>query len=255
MGIQALLADVTIPFDFGLPQVFVLVIGLGGLGLLIWVVLMLTRGKRDKFGVRRRRFLWGRAVSGSLLLLVAVSLLYLAILLQSYLGLTDGILVAHIRAQDYSQAFGTPYMEVDLTLYDAHGKQVSENVYGVCGKQWMLQADILRFQSWVNILGFHSGYKVTRLLGQYNDDRDRDWYHTVIDLNGGHDSFFNTAHNGGILSAIVQAAYGSAVFQNVGDYTVSVSQDALTLTQDNSTAGVSNLPVQGSKPTDCRQLH
>jgi hypothetical protein len=255
MSIHALLADVTIPFDFGIPQIIILLIGLCGLGLLIWVVLGVTRGSRDKFGARQRRFRWGHAVSGSLMLLVAISLLYLAILLQSYLGLTNGILVARIRAQDYSQAFGTPFMEVDLTLYDQHGNQTSENVYGVCGKQWMLQADILRLQDWVNILGFHSGYKVTRLLGQYNDDRDRDWYHTVIDLNGGHDDFFNSAHNGGILSVIVQAAYGSGIFQNPGDYTVSVSQDALTLVQDNSTLGVSNLPVKGSKPTDCRQLH
>ena len=99
MGIHSPLADgITIPFDFGLPQFFILLIGLCGLALLIWVVLGLTRGSRDKFGERRRRFFWGRAVSGSVMLLVAISLLYLAILLQTYVGLTSEILVARIHA-------------------------------------------------------------------------------------------------------------------------------------------------------------
>ncbi|HLW00622.1 MAG TPA: hypothetical protein VKT82_18335, partial [Ktedonobacterales bacterium] len=79
------LADgITFPYDFGIAQVIILVIGLGGLALLIWAAVELTRGRRDKFGVRRRRFRWGRTTSGAVLLLVAVSLLYLALLLQTY---------------------------------------------------------------------------------------------------------------------------------------------------------------------------
>ena len=97
--------------------------------LLIWVVLGLTRGSRDKFGERRRRFFWGRAVSGSVMLLAAISLLYLAILLQTYVGLTSEILVARIHATSLANV--PNFMSVDVTLYNQHGDVTHHEVDGV----------------------------------------------------------------------------------------------------------------------------
>jgi hypothetical protein len=253
----SLLADITIPFQFGLLQVIILVIGLSGIALLIFVVLGLARGRKDKDGTRRRVFLWRRAISGSILMLIAISLIYLALLLQTYIGLTGEILAARVRAQDTSQLYGVPYMIVDLTLFDEHGNQLSETNYGICGNEWMLQADILRFPGWLNILGVHSGYKLTRLEGRYDDpEMESTWYHSVVELNGGDDNFFKSAYNGGWLSPFVQASYGSSVFRNAGVWNVYVSQDALTLQEDTSNSGgiFASRPI-GSNPNDCRQLH
>ncbi len=255
----SLLADLIIPFQFGLLQILILVIGLSGIALLVFVALGLVRGRKGKDGTRRRVFLWRRAISGSILMLIAISLIYLALLLQAYVGLTGEILAAHVRVQDFSTAFQKPYMIVDLTLYDEHGNVTSENNYGVCGDQWMLQADIQRFPAWLNILGIHSGYKLTRLEGQYygqpgDDDKERTWYKTVINLNGGDDNFFRSAYNGGWLSLFVQASYGSGIFQNPGDYDVYVSQDALTLKSTSDTGGIFNGPILGNSADDCRQL-
>src|SRR5205823_14634220 len=101
----------TIPMQIGLPQLILLIIGLVVLGLLISSGMSLAgRGAgryRDfeeeeearKFGRPRRyrhhrRLHWGRGVSGIVLLLIAISLLWLTFLVQTYLGLTGNIKVA-----------------------------------------------------------------------------------------------------------------------------------------------------------------
>src|SRR6185437_15757925 len=259
------LADgITFPFDFGLGQVLVLLVGLCGLALLIWVVVGMTRGKRDKFGVRRRRFFWGRAVSGSILLLVAISLLYLAILLQTYLGLTSEILVARVRA---TQLANVPnYMSVELTLYDQHGHVTHQETDGICGNEWRLEGDIVRFPDWANLLGLHTGYKLARLEGRYdNPDQESTWFHTVVELNGGDDGFFKTVQNqGGWLHSIVEASYGSDITlpADGNSYNVYLSQTGLSTkgpTTQATRAPLLSIPAlqttNGSGPSDCRQLH
>jgi hypothetical protein len=265
MGIHLPLADgITIPFEFGLPQFFILLIGLCGLALLIWVVVGLTRGSRDKFGERRRRFFWGRAVSGSVMLLVAISLLYLAILLQTYVGLTSEILVARIHATSLANV--PNFMSVDVTLYNQHGDVTHHEVDGVCGNEWELQGDIVRFPDWANLLGMHTGYKLTRLEGRYDDpSQEMTWYHTVVELNGGDDNFFKTLQNqGGWLHPVVEASYGNAIILPADDntYDVYLSQTGLTTKGTTTLAGHTPLlsttalrAPNSSGPTDCRQLH
>jgi hypothetical protein len=264
MGMHALFGDVTIPFDFGLPQIVILVIGLCGLALLIWAVVELTRGKRGKDGIRRRRFGWKRTVSGSILMLVAISLLYLAVLLQSYFGLTSEILVARVRATSLANV--PNYMSVELTLYDQHGNVTDHEIDGICGNNWFLEGDIVRFPGWVNILGLHTGYKLTRLEGQYNDpSMESTWYHSVVQLNGGDDNFFQTLQNqGGWLHPIVEASYGNAIIlpADGNTYNVYVSQTGLS-THGPTSLGAHAPPLTapalrataGSGPSDCRQLH
>lgn len=259
------LADgITFPYDFGIAQVIILLIGLGGLALLIWAAVELTRGRRDKFGVRRRRFRWGRTTSGAVLLLVAVSLLYLALLLQTYLGLTSEILVARVRA---TQLTNVPnFMSVEITLYDQQGHVTHQETDGVCGNEWELQGDIVRFPDWANLLGLHTGYKLTRLEGRYDDpNMESSWYHTVVELNGGDDGFFkNIQSQGGWLHPIVEASYGNAIIlpSDGNTYNVYLSQTGLSTkgpTTQAAHAPLLTLPTlrttNGSGPSDCRQLH
>ncbi|HEY7359059.1 MAG TPA: hypothetical protein VH590_21390 [Ktedonobacterales bacterium] len=265
MGIHLLLADgITIPFDFGLAQFIILLIGLGGLALLVLVVLEMTRGRKDKFGERRRRFRWGRASSGSVLLLIAISLLYLAILLQTYFGLTSEILVARVRATSLANV--PNYMSVEITLYDQHGNITHQETDGVCGNEWELQGDIVRFPNWANLLGLHTGYKLTRLEGRYDDpNQESTWFHSVIALNGGDDNFFKTIQNqGGWLHPIVEASFGNAIIlpADGNSYGVYISQTGLTTKGANSLGSHTPLLTSpaarasnGSGPSDCRQLH
>src|SRR5947199_668225 len=195
----------TIPIQIGVPQLILIIIGLVGLGLLISSVMSLAgRGAgryRDfedeeearKFGRPRlyrhhRRFRWGRGISGIVLLLIAISLLWLTFLVQSYLGLTGEIKVAHVRATAITNV---PHeMSVELTLYDNHGHSTSDNTYLLQGDEWMVQGDIIKFPAWINFFGLHSGYKLTRLEGRYDDIKlENTAPHTAVELNGGDDNF------------------------------------------------------------------
>jgi len=235
---------VKVPIVVGLPQVVLFVIALIGLGLLISSVMGLMRlperaylteeekEEARKFGRRpHRRYRGlrvGRGLGGVVLLVVAISLLWLTFVVQSYLGLTGDIKVARIHATHFANL---PHqMSVELIQYDQGGRQLSDQTYALNGDEWMLQGDILKFTNLVNILGIHSGYKLTRMEGRFDDPNlESKSQHVVITLNGGDDNFFQTAHNQeGWLSPFVDATYGNAVFVPAdGTYDVFVSQTGL----------------------------
>ncbi len=238
--------SMNIPVVIGAPQIVLLIIGLIGLILLISSLTSLLRllhrehereereegeGReeyRRKVERYRPRFRWARGVLGLVLLVVALCLLWLATLMQTYLGLTSDIRVAQVRATSVANA--QHEMFVELVLYNKDGQQTSDNTYLVAGDEWMLQGDIIKFPSWLNILGLHSGYKLTRLEGRYDDPNlERHATHTVIVLNGGDDQFFKTVQEQAWTSPFIQAAYGNGVFlaPDGKTYNVYVSQTGL----------------------------
>jgi hypothetical protein len=162
------------------------------------------------------------------LLVVAVSLLWTTFLVQTYLGLTGDIKVAQVRAHVLQNS--SHEMSVELMLYDNNGHQTSDQFYSVLGDEWMLQADFIKFPTWMNVIGFHSGYKLTRLEGLYQDrNLESNAKHTVVDLNGGEDNFFKTMRDQKFwFSPFVEAYYGNAAFEPAdGVYDVYASQTGL----------------------------
>lgn len=235
----------TIPFQFGVPQVILLLIAFCGFALFVYAAHSLLRGEKRYTHLseeekeiyrrhgrlpRRRRLRWQHGTGGILLLFVSVSLLWLTFLIQSYLGLTGNIQVAQVRASNVQNSpNGLPMMSIDLTLLNQNGHATSEQTYLVMGNEWMLQGDIIKFADWMNVVGLHSGYKLTRLEGRYDDPNlEANAKHTVEVLNGGDDGFFQNIHAAGWLSPFTQAQYGNAVFQAAdGVYNVYVSQTGL----------------------------
>jgi len=227
-----------IPFQFGWPQVILLLIGLVGLWLFITAGLgllspgrFLSKDEKEhsyRTGhVPQRRFKLARGLSGLVLLAVAVSLLWLTFLVQSYLGLTGEIKVAHIRATPIANV--VHQMSVEVMLYDGNGHVTSENTYLLQGDEWMVQGDIIKFPAWLNVMGFHAGYKLTRLEGRYDDIAlENTAHHTAVPLNGGDDNFFQTTYtHRQWFAPFIDAAYGNAVFQRLGSFDVFATQDAL----------------------------
>ncbi len=230
-----------IPFQFGFPQILLILIGLAGLWLFILAALELIRGhdiherkeEAEKAGygfIRRkfhRRLRWGRGLSGILLIAIAVSLLWLTFLVQTYLGLTGEIKVAQVRA---TTLVNVPHeMSVELILYDDNGNIASDNTYLVMGDEWMVQGDIVKFPTWANILGLHTGYKLTRFEGRYDSiQMERTAQHFAIELNGGDDGFFQAVNTHPTWYGwLAEASYGNAVIDGAGNYNVFATQDAL----------------------------
>src|SRR3984893_9691147 len=183
------------------------------------------------YGFVRRRFQrhlrWGRGLGGILMIAIAVSLLWLTFLVQSYLGLTGEIKVAQIRAATFANA---PHeMTVEVILYDDNGNVASDNHYLMMGDEWMVQGDIVKFPTWANILGLHTGYKLTRFEGRYdNINMERSAPHFAMELNGGDDGFFQAVNTHPTWYGwLAEASYGNAVFQGAGNYNVFATQDAL----------------------------
>ncbi|PXX57683.1 hypothetical protein DFR70_117112 [Nocardia tenerifensis] len=204
------------PVNFGVVQIGLILIILLGLALL---VSGLVRSRR--VGMRA---LMARGGSGLVLLLVAVLLLWLATLMQTYLGLTGEIKAAHVVAK---QVPGQDHLlDVDLTLYgdDHHDDQHLK--YQVEGDMWVLQAGMVELEPWVNALGFHSGYKISRLYGQRLDGVSPTQHQ--IFLNDGDKDFFNDMREGRWWTEpFVRSAYGNAVIAVPGEFDVFVSRDAI----------------------------
>lgn len=230
------------PINLGWTQIVLLLICLVGLGLFISAVRSLLPrreavSEEDKEEYRRtgrwpyryrRHFGWKRGLAGIIVLVIAFLLLWTASLVQSYLSLTGEIKVAQVHASTIANVPNE--MSVELTLYDQNGHVTTDNTYIVLGNEWMIQGDIVKFPGWMNILGFHSGYKLTRMQGRYDDSNlERHAEHTVVDLNGGDDNFFKTVHSQqNWFGPFVDASYGNAVFEPAdGTYDVFVTQDAL----------------------------
>ncbi len=223
----------TFPVTFGWQQFFLLLIALLGIGLLVTALRGHRRVERftDEQGVvrklrRHRGIHWGQGVSGIVLIAVAFSLLWAALALQTYLGLTGEIKVAHVHATTIANVKHTLFVE--LTQYDNNGHALPQT-YQVSGDEWMLQGNILKVASWLTIVGLHSGYKLTRLEGRYDDIKlENTAPRTAVALNGGDDNFFQTMDaQRSWVSPFVDAAYGNAVYQREGNYDIFATQDAL----------------------------
>lgn len=235
-----------VPFQFGLPQIILLLIALCGFALFVYAAHSLLRGEKlyklrteeekERYRLhghlpRRRRLRWQHGISGIVLLFLAVSLLWMTFLIQSYLGLTGNIEVAQVRATTVANPVDSnvPMMSVELTLFDQSGHTTSDHTYLVLGNEWMVQGDIIKFPDWLNVVGLHTGYKLTRMEGRYDDPNlEANGKHTVVELNGGDDGFFQHTKGTNWYSNFVQAQYGNAVFQAAdGTYSVFVSQTGL----------------------------
>lgn len=244
------------PIQFGAPQIILLLIALGGFALFVHAAHSLLRGEKhynQKYWTaeekeayyesnhrrlpRRRHLRLRRGLSGVLLIAVATSLLWLTFLVQAYLGLTSDIPVAHVVA---TSLVGVDHaMSVTLTLYDQNGQPITLTdpnghtttslSYVVYGDEWMLQGDFIKVVPWMNVLGVHSGYKVTRLEGRYDDiNLEQTARRSAYALNGGDDGFFQNMQSWhGWISPFIDAEYGTATFVGPGTYDVFASQTGL----------------------------
>lgn len=204
------------PVDFGVLQAGSILAIILGVALLVSAL----------FALRKRgpRALIARGAGGALLLAAAVLVLWIATLVQTYLGLTGEVRAAHVVVAPVSGA--EHQLEVQLTLFDTEGGTTERSTHRVEGDMWVLQAQLVELQPWVNALGFHSGYKVSRLYGQRLDGVATTQNH--IFLNGGDRDFFeDMSENRWFTSPFVRSAYGNAVIATPGEYDVFISRDAI----------------------------
>jgi len=159
--------------------------------------------------LRKRRFFATATNLVTALLLFSLAALFctISIAIQGYRALTREELAAIVKVeptgeQKFSARFSMP--------------DGGEKAFSLAGDQLYVDAHILKWKPWANILGLHTSYELDRVAGRYamlNDETTK--VHTVYSLSKDKPlDMFRLRQRFVILNPLLDAEYGSATFIN-----------------------------------------
>jgi hypothetical protein len=113
--------------------------------------------------------------------------------------------------------------------------------YELLGDEWQLDAQILSWRGYANLLGLDPYYRLHRLSGRYTSiEQERTQEHSVHALAVERSfDFWQLVHEYHEWVQLVDAMYGSAVFLPMTDqaeYSISISRNGLVARPDNAVA-------------------
>lgn len=174
----------------------------------------------------RARFLaaGGSALMGLLLLAGAGLFFIVSLNLHTYARLTYERPVAEIVFESRAP------QRYRATLTEMPGGEMQ--IFMLAGDEWQLDARVLKWKGWANLLGLDAQYRLERVSGRYRDlEQERNDDRTVYGLseNPGVDLWrLSTEHPRWL--PFVDAVYGSATYMPMADgarYQVSITQSGL----------------------------
>ncbi|MBB4082252.1 hypothetical protein [Brevundimonas lenta] len=195
----------------------------------------------------RGRFFGGLlgGVCGAGFMAVAAIVSLLALDVQTYSRLTHERPVATIQIRQ----LGPQYFEATL-IQPPRGENAAAatNLYPLHGDEWRLEAQVLKWKPWANVLGLDTQYRLDRLSGRYasteqeiNDER------SVHPLSGGDEtnglpwklSAWDMARKNRKYIDAVDTLYGGAAYMPMADgarYEVWITQSGLVARPANDAA-------------------
>ena len=179
---------------------------IAGLCLLVLGVVFCRAGVT---AVRGKRWMGGmmRGLLGLLLLALAGLAAAIVIGLRTYQALTLEVLAATVT----TEPLGPQRFRATIVLPD---KRLA--MYDLAGDALYMDAHILKWHPWVNLLGLHTSYELDRVGGRYNAVSDEQTKpHTAYELARPAwptwiDLFWIARRH--LLGPLVDAEYGSAAF-------------------------------------------
>jgi hypothetical protein len=176
---------------------------------------------------RERRWLGGliRTLVGALLLCLAALAATISAGIRGYRALTYEQVAATVK----TEPVGVQRFRATIVLPDQRLA-----MYELAGDAFYVDAHILKWHPWANLVGLHTAYELDRVAGRYNsvtDERARP--HTVYALAPDRlvDVFF-LARRFRLFGPLVDAEYGSAAFvagTKPAEYEVRVSTTGLLM--------------------------
>jgi hypothetical protein len=114
------------------------------------------------------------------------------------------------------------------------------------GDQWMLEGDILKWDNWLNFLGFNTRYRLTRLRGRYIQFEDEIHQEvTIYSLVKEEDHpLWRYLYKYGYKLPLVSTVYGNAIFQTAGkdrNFLVYVSPSGFVVREK---VGIKEIPLK-----------
>ena len=111
-----------------------------------------------------------------------------------------------------------PRSETNIIELVQYGKKEEElkKEFEVTGEQWMLEGDILKWKNWINFLGWHTRYRLTRLRSRYiktEDEKTKPSSIHQLAVKENH-PFWGYLYKYGHKMPFVSSVYGNAVFQS-----------------------------------------
>lgn len=94
-----------------------------------------------------------------------------------------------------------------------------EHKYLIKGDQWMLEGDVIKWKNWLNFLGLHTRYRLTRLRGRYIQTEDEKRKEKTIHplVKDEDHPFWRYLYKYGYRMPLVSTVYGNAAFQTAGE--------------------------------------
>lgn len=141
-------------------------------------------------------------------------LLFLGAFLRAYHAFTYEQPVAVIRTERLP--LNKPYPVGLVHFYATQSQTIRHFI--VRGDQWMIEGDILKWKNWLNFLGLHTRYRLTRLGGRYMDtEAELSSPRSVHSLVEREDHpYWRYLYQYGQSLPFVSTVYGNASFQDIG---------------------------------------
>ncbi|WAC59306.1 hypothetical protein [Brevundimonas sp. SL130] len=124
---------------------------------------VLIRGLRALFGGKPVRGVAGALFGGGALWAASLATLF-GMNLQTFERLTYERPVATLAVRQ----LGPQYYEINLTQPTPQGRAADAGaLYPVHGDDWRIEAQVLKWKPWANVMGLDSQYRLDRLSGRY----------------------------------------------------------------------------------------
>ncbi|MDO9338812.1 MAG: hypothetical protein Q7T61_20660 [Caulobacter sp.] len=191
--------------------------------------IVLLRGLGGVFGGRLVGGLFGTAFGGGLLAVGAVVALA-GLDVQTYQRLTYERPVATLETRQ----LGPQLFEATLTTPPTAGETApAVKRYQIHGDQWRIEARLLKWKPWANVLGLDTQYRLDRLSGRYETTADElNAPRSVYDLGPepGNIDMWTMARKSRRYAPMVDSFYGGGAFMpmaNNARYEVWLTQTGL----------------------------
>ena len=181
-----------------------------------------------------------------------------------FLGIGGVVALTGLNLQTYSRlTYERPVATISFVATETPETYTASLVYPggdradfeLRGDEWELNARVIKFKAFSNLLGFDSAYKLDRLYGRFEDvGRAGETNGASLATNPGLD-VVELSKRGGGRFAVQDAKYGSAVYNPMSDglsFDVFMTQSALIarpaneLTRELMGDDVSGLALEGS---------
>jgi hypothetical protein len=177
--------------------------------------------------VRRLKLLSSinRLMMLTLLLFISLTLSLIILGTQGFKSLTKEEFVAVIRISPADK------QEFKALLSLEAGEQ---QLFNLKGDELMLDAYILKWKPWVNVLGLHTAYRLERVSGRYKNIEDEEKKERTVYAikNKGGTGIVKWREDYSFLSFLLDVEHGSASFVNadkISEYRLMVTTDGLLI--------------------------